>query len=294
MEEVVVHPAVVALSLVIVTAGLFLLGRGLFVAERRKKWFETNALAHWDISGREVTILLCLMVFDGFFFQIVSQLALAQLWPDAAIKPGVPLTGAQMLASGASFQLGTIFGWFLFGRMRRGWQPEIGNPPRPVSVPAYRLPWSKVLVAGATAVLVALPLVLAASLVWSALIKALALPQEPQDLVGIFARTESPWVFSGLVVMVCLLAPVAEELMFRGILYRYVRQRFGRAVGLAVTPVLFSLLHFNWASFASLAALATVLSLAYEKTGDLRVPIVAHGLFNLNTIVFIVAGGTQG
>lgn len=293
MEETSVHPAVAALSLVIIAAGLFLLGRGLFVTDRRKKWFETNALTHWDITGREVAILLGLMIIDGFFFQLAGQLLLAQVWPEAAGKPGVPLTGVQMLASGSSFQLGVIFGWFLFGRMRRGWQPEVGGPPRHVDVPAYRMPWGKVVVAGATTVLVALPLVLAAALLWSALIKALDLPPQPQEMIAIFARTESPWVFAGLVVMVCILAPISEELMFRGILYRYLRQRFGRLVGLAVTPVLFSLLHFNWASFASLTALATVLALAYEKTGDLRVPIVAHGLFNLNTIVFLVLGGGE-
>ncbi|HYC70582.1 MAG TPA: type II CAAX endopeptidase family protein [Opitutaceae bacterium] len=293
MEAAPIPLLAAAASFVILAAGLALLGRGLFVAERRKKWFETNALAHWDIAAPEVAILLCLMVIDGFFLQLATQLVLSKVAPEAAVTPGTPMTGLQVLASGLSFGLGTLLGWILFGRIRRGWQPEVGGPPRNVAVPAYRLPWTKVLVAGGTAVLVALPLVLAASLVWSLLIRLLKLPQEPQDLVAIFARTDSPWVFAGLVVTVTVVAPLSEELMFRGVLYRFLRQRFGRAVALTASSLLFAAIHFNWSSFASLAALAAVLALAYEKTGDLRVPVVAHGLFNLNTTIFILAGQGQ-
>jgi membrane protease YdiL (CAAX protease family) len=33
-----------------------------------------------------------------------------------------------------------------------------------------------------------------------------------------------------------------------------------------------------------------IFSLAYERTGRIAVPIIAHGLFNLNTIILILAG----
>ena len=51
-----------------------------------------------------------------------------------------------------------------------------------------------------------------------------------------------------------------------------------------------------WASlhgltaFAPLLALGVVLSLAYERTGNLAVPMLAHALFNLNTILLLLAG----
>jgi membrane protease YdiL (CAAX protease family) len=33
-------------------------------------------------------------------------------------------------------------------------------------------------------------------------------------------------------------------------------------------------------------------ALAYEQTGRLRVPIIAHALFNLHTILLVMAGVT--
>ena len=39
-----------------------------------------------------------------------------------------------------------------------------------------------------------------------------------------------------------------------------------------------------------MAVLGIIFSLAYERTGRITVPIIAHGLFNLNTIVLILSG----
>jgi membrane protease YdiL (CAAX protease family) len=60
--------------------------------------------------------------------------------------------------------------------------------------------------------------------------------------------------------------------------------------------VLFASLHVNWrtweglTSFVPLVLLAIMFSLAYERTGNIGTPIVAHALFNLNTIVLIFSG----
>ena len=40
-------------------------------------------------------------------------------------------------------------------------------------------------------------------------------------------------------------------------------------------------------------AFGVVLSFAYERTGNLAVPVCAHALFNLNTIVMLLSGLPQ-
>lgn len=292
MDAVPAHPALVALEIALLAAGVGLLGRGLFVPERRKQWFETNALPHWSISGSEVAILVILMFLDGLFLQATTQHFLGPtLAGGTEPVPGQSLSGLQVFAYGFSFQVGTLLGWFLFARLRRSWQPEVGAPPPAPTEPAYRMSPGKVAVAAGTVVLIALPLLALVALAWGGLLQLLGLPREPQDLIGIFARTESRWVFVGLLLVACVMAPLTEELIFRGILYRFLRQRFGRAPGLLASAVFFGTLHANWASFAPLCVLGVIFALAYEKTGDLRVPIVAHGLFNLLNAAFIVATG---
>jgi membrane protease YdiL (CAAX protease family) len=49
-------------------------------------------------------------------------------------------------------------------------------------------------------------------------------------------------------------------------------------------------MHGNLVAFGPLFALGLVFAIAYERTGRIAVPIIAHGLFNLNTVVLLLAG----
>lgn len=82
-----------------------------------------------------------------------------------------------------------------------------------------------------------------------------------------------------------LIAPIWEEVVFRGILYPYCKARFGRWPGLAATSLLFGAIHFHLPSLLPLALLGLVLGLAYERTGSLWSPILLHALFNLGTAI---------
>jgi membrane protease YdiL (CAAX protease family) len=75
-------------------------------------------------------------------------------------------------------------------------------------------------------------------------------------------------------------APLAEELIFRGCLYGILRQIGGRLLAIAVSSLLFALIHGHLPSLAGLMVLSVGLSLLYEKTGSLWAPILLHAAFN--------------
>ena len=77
-----------------------------------------------------------------------------------------------------------------------------------------------------------------------------------------------------------VLAPIAEEIFFRGYVFRAMSARKGYARGLVYSSALFGLLHFNLAAFLPLAVGAMLLALSYRRTGSLWTPIVAHALNN--------------
>ena len=83
-----------------------------------------------------------------------------------------------------------------------------------------------------------------------------------------------------------MLTPLAEELLFRGILYTWLR-RWGVAVAVGVSAVVFGLAH--GVSFVLPAAilLGVLTALIYEKSGSVWPAVIAH-VAN-NTIVFVVA-----
>jgi membrane protease YdiL (CAAX protease family) len=77
-----------------------------------------------------------------------------------------------------------------------------------------------------------------------------------------------------------IVAPIAEEFLFRGYLYGIVRRYLGPIAAILITSVLFALIHFNLLSFVPLLILAIAFALAYEATGNLFVPMVMHAIFN--------------
>ena len=81
-------------------------------------------------------------------------------------------------------------------------------------------------------------------------------------------------------IVTILLAPIAEESLFRGVLYPMIKQHGFPRAALWGTSVLFALIHFNVAIFVPLLLLALLLVWLYEKTDNLLAPIAAHATFN--------------
>jgi membrane protease YdiL (CAAX protease family) len=101
-----------------------------------------------------------------------------------------------------------------------------------------------------------------------------------QQAVQTLRITES-WLSRALLAVVAIgLAPVAEETLFRGILYPAVKQAGFRRLALWGTSVLFAVIHGNLATLLPLLVLSVALTLLYERTDNLLAPITAHAVFN--------------
>jgi membrane protease YdiL (CAAX protease family) len=83
-------------------------------------------------------------------------------------------------------------------------------------------------------------------------------------------------------------APVAEECLFRGILYPAIKQAGYRKLALWGTSILFGASHANKETFVPLVLLAIILTLLYEETDNLLAPIMAHSLFNAANFLTLI------
>jgi len=161
---------------------------------------------------------------------------------------------------------------------------------RPASAGNTRAAFGAVLRAGMVTFLIAMPFLTVTGLVWQGILNVSGVPIVRQDLIGMFAKAESPWLLAVMIGLATITAPITEELVFRAGLFRYFRTRLPRLVALLLPAVLFAALHGYIAVFPSLVVLAVIFSLAYERTGHIGTTMVAHALFNLNTIVLIFCG----
>jgi uncharacterized protein len=84
-----------------------------------------------------------------------------------------------------------------------------------------------------------------------------------------------------------LVAPLAEETIFRGFLYGVTKRFTDRWFAAVFTSVMFAVVHANVGSLFPLFLLAMALSIAYEVTGCLLVPVFMHAMFNAWTILLL-------
>ncbi|MBI5388662.1 MAG: CPBP family intramembrane metalloprotease [Verrucomicrobia bacterium] len=147
----------------------------------------------------------------------------------------------------------------------------------------FGLSWAgpgRTLALAALAVLVVVPL---ASLIGSAsdwVLTRLKITSGLQVAVKMLQNRPPPGQLAFFAATAILLAPVAEEVLFRGILYPTLKQSGHPRLALWVTSMLFASTHVNLLAFVSLTFLALVLTWLYEKTDNLLTPIFAHVLFN--------------
>ncbi len=76
------------------------------------------------------------------------------------------------------------------------------------------------------------------------------------------------------------LAPLIEEILFRGILYRTGQQLGYPRLALFATSFVFAAIHGSLMTMLPLMVLSIVFSLLYDRTNRLIAPIAAHSLFN--------------
>lgn len=261
----------IGLELALILNGAWLLWRIVLSPSARAE-LTAPKLPDWKISGTDFLLFLWCVVIGGLIF----QLGLGQLLKHAALT-----TTQRLIFVGGAFQFGMLAGIAFFRLVLQRHAP--GDPPLVTLHPAL---------SGIATFLISLPILTLVSLIWQSLLQLCGIPAEKQDLIDIFANAKSPGLLTYMIALATVIAPLTEELLFRAGLFRYARTRLPRWAALLVPALLFGALHANLASFAPLVALGIIFSLAYERTGRIGTTMVAHGLFNLNTIVLILCGVT--
>jgi len=95
----------------------------------------------------------------------------------------------------------------------------------------------------------------------------------------------------GIVLMVIgvgILAPVAEELFFRGLLYDWFRQKTGVVGGIVISSMLFGLAHYDSiAVVGSSFVMGLAMAIAVEKTRSLWIAIFMHIVTNTGAVLMM-------
>lgn len=132
----------------------------------------------------------------------------------------------------------------------------------------------------------ALPLVTVAALLSSLIFKGVTFSSNP--VIPLIAERMNFWDQALLFLLVACLAPLFEEIFFRGLIYGVLRKTLKPWPAILLVSFLFSFLHVDPAGLLPIFALGVLLAWLYERTGSLFSSIVLHSLWN--GLVFFMAG----
>jgi membrane protease YdiL (CAAX protease family) len=98
---------------------------------------------------------------------------------------------------------------------------------------------------------------------------------------GLSLGDSGMWGLVFAVLSACLLAPLAEEILYRGVLFRSLRNRLGVIPGALLSAAVFAVLHFyDGYGLVSVGVFGFFCALLYAGTGSLATVIVLHVLYN--------------
>lgn len=86
-----------------------------------------------------------------------------------------------------------------------------------------------------------------------------------------------------MIFIVVIWSPFAEELIFRGMIFRTLRKGFSFVPAAVISGVAFGVYHMNWVQGVYAGALGILLAYTYEKTNSLAGCYLFHFMFNLSS-----------
>jgi hypothetical protein len=113
----------------------------------------------------------------------------------------------------------------------------------------------------------------------------------PAEDTPIAERLDTPTEIVVFAVFGVLFAPIIEELLFRGFLFRVLEDTAGALFAVPLTAMMFGSLHIlqllgNWPAIILIVVVGSILSVLRWKTGSLVPSVIVHTTYN--SIIFFV------
>ena len=157
------------------------------------------------------------------------------------------------------------------------------------------------LVAASLALLAAVPIVfgLIQSMIWLGDLFQLETPAAGHTLIPVLQGKSTTWAVVGLLSSVVLVAPLLEEIIFRGLVQTALESlNPGRRRWLIIliAAAWFALIHAGspWQVMPSLFVLGMMMGWLYERYGSLLPAVLLHAGFNATNAAIAMAQGARG
>ena len=119
----------------------------------------------------------------------------------------------------------------------------------------------------------------------AAMPKLLQEPFENPQILALAPAGFSWFALIGMTIMGGIVAPIAEEIAFRGLFYAWLRARMGFGASAFVSALCFAVLHGVFMLIPALTVVGLVLAWLRERCGSVWPAALTHGTFNVVMIL---------
>lgn len=142
---------------------------------------------------------------------------------------------------------------------------------------------------GLAAYLIALPLILTAGYLYQILLITAGYEPAAQPLMEFMTGDLGAWTRFYAIFIAIIVAPISEEILFRGLLLPMAAQRMGVLGAAVFTSAIFAVIHLFIPALVPLFVVSLACSFAYIYTGSIITPIAFHSIFNaVNLAMFTI------
>ncbi len=126
----------------------------------------------------------------------------------------------------------------------------------------------------------------------ASLITKLAHTTHKQDVVELLKHAHNPATITGFIIFAVLLAPIAEETVFRLFLFNIGLRYGGFWIGAVASALLFGAAHGDIYFLIPLALAGFILATVYYRTRNAFCSMMVHATFNATTVIALYSSGS--
>ncbi len=260
----------------IILVGLFIAIRFLLrLRTRPLAWRAALSQLYWRPWGWAECRTLLLILATAFAVSLVLRPVLHRL----AAASGWSMNSFLVVLQSLLFHwigLAAVVG--LLAQRRLPWRSAFGLYPATLLHKAG---------CGVLILLGTMPVLVVATLLYNLILQGFGFQPTLQDVAFIISDETSVWMRVYFFLLAVVLAPLFEEILFRGILLPALAKRFGATASTVAISLLFAGIHGHVPSLVPLFILSVSLCMAYIGTGSLATSIAMHALFNGVTVTLL-------
>ena len=133
-----------------------------------------------------------------------------------------------------------------------------------------------------------LPILMISFFLNSSILQILGIKPTINPAIDLFLLLKNRFYIGIMILQIVIIAPIAEELLFRGLIFKLLRKKYSFFAAAATSSIIFALIHRASLNILPLFVISFVFAYLYEKTQNIATPMILHSIHNTINLSLLI------